>query len=955
MAYPTAGRPGAGFRFGLLGPLLVTDVTGQVAVLPAAKQRVILAALLLSANTEVSADRLTEILWGVSPPPSAATAVRNYVMRLRRQMGLAGSRIVTRPTGYTVEVQGPAELDVAEVDCLRRDARAAAQAGRWPEVSELLSVALGLWRGDPLADVPSPAFTQQVAHLTELRLQITEIRIDADLRLARHDELVAELRQLAAEYPLREHPRVQLMLAFYRCGRQAEALEVYRNTRATLMDEIGVEPASELREMHQRILAGDPGLLVIEPSRRADQVPAAAATGEKERVIPRQLPAGTRHFTGRIPELRALDALVNGAADTAGTVVISAIAGMAGVGKTALALRWAHQAASQFPDGQLYVNLRGFDPTGRPVPAAAAIRGFLDALGVAAEQIPADLDAQASLYRSLLSGKRMLILLDNARDSEQVRPLLPGSSSCLVVVTSRSQLAGLVTAAGAHPLTVDVLTEVEARELLALLLGADRLGAQPEAAAALIGLCARLPLALAIAGARASARPRFGLGALVEQLQDVQRRLDALETGDTSASLRAVFSWSLASLPAPAARMFGLLGLHPGPDITTPAAASLAGVSLPQARLALSQLAEAHLITEHAPGRFSLHDLLRAYAAEQACAAGSDTAPGEAVGRVLDHYLHTAHAAALLLNPSRDPLTLDLPRPGVSPEHLADHLQAMTWFEAEHHVITSAVTLAAQRGLDAYGWQLPWTIANFLDWRGHWHEWAAVQRAALAAAIRLGDTTGQAAAHRLLAHSCAKLADYDQARAHLTDCLRLYQQLGDLVGLAHVHQTLCWLSAQQGRTADTLGHAEQALVLFQATGNQPGQAEALNNVGCSYALLGDYRQAQTSCQQALSLHSKLGDRPGEASSWDSLGYAEHQLRNFTDAADCYGHALSIFRELGNRYCQADTLTHLGDTHHAAGEENKAQDAWRQALAILDELHHPDAAKLRVKLRAGKVL
>jgi DNA-binding SARP family transcriptional activator len=951
MAYPAVGRPGATFRFGLLGPLLVTGVTGQVVVLPAAKQRVILAALLLSANTEVSADKLTEIFWEF-PPPSAAAAVRNYVMRLRRQMGSAGSRILTRPTGYTIEVQDPAELDAAEVDCLRRDARAAAQAGRWPEVSELLSVALGLWRGDPLADVPSRAFTQQVAHLTELRLQLTEIRIDADLRLARHDELVAELRQLAAEYPLREHLRVQLMLAFYRCGRQAEALEVYRGMRATLMDELGVEPASELREMHQRVLAGDPGLLVIEPSRRPDQLPAAA---EQERVIPRQLPAGTRHFTGRIPELRALDALVNDTADTAGTVVISAIGGMAGVGKTALALRWAHQAASRFPDGQLYVNLRGFGPTGRPVPAAAAIRGFLDALGVAAEQIPADLDAQAGLYRSLLSGKRTLVLLDNARDSEQVRPVLPGSPSCLVVVTSRSQLAGLVTAEGAHPLTLDVLTEVEARELLALLLGADRLRAQPEAAATLIGLCARLPLALAIAGARASARPRFGLDALVEELADAQRRLDALETGDTSASVRAVFSWSLGSLPAPAARMFGLLGLHPGPDITTPAAASLAGVSLPQARFALSQLTEAHLIIEHAPGRFSLHDLLRAYAAEQAGAAGSDTAPGEVVGRVLDHYLHTAHAAALLLNPSRDPLTLDLPRPGVSPEHLADHLQAMTWFEAEHHVITSAVTLAAQRGLDAYGWQLPWTMANFLDWRGHWHEWAAVQRAALAAATRLGDTAGQAAVHRLLAHSCAKFADYDQAGAHLTECLRLYQQLGDRVGLAHVHQTLSWVSAQQGRNTNALGHAEQALVLFQATGNQAGQAGALNNVGCVRVLLGDHQQAQTSCQQALSLYSKLGDRPGEASSWDSLGYAEHQLGNFTDAADCYGHALSIFRELGNRYYQADTLTHLGDTHHAADEENKAQDAWRQAFDILDELQHPDAAQLRVKLRARKVL
>ena len=954
MAYPVTGGSGAAFRFGLLGPLLVTDATGQVMELPAAKQRAILAALILSANTEVSADKLAGILWDASPPPTAATAVRNYVMRLRRRMGSAGSRLVTGPAGYKVELRDPAEVDVAEVDGLRRDARAAAQAGRWAETSELLSAALGLWRGDPLADVPSPAFTQQVAHLVELRLQITEARIYADLRLARHDELVTELRQLAGEHPLRERLRVQLMLAFYRCGRQAGALEVYRNTRATLMDELGVEPASELQEMHQRILAGDSRLLITEPSLEAGRVSAAPRTGEHERVVPRQLPAGTRHFTGRVPELRTLDALMGEAAATAGTVVISAIGGMAGVGKTALALRWTHQMASQFPDGQLYVNLRGFSPTGRVAPPAEAIRGFLGALGVAAELIPPDLDAQAALYRSLLEGKRMLVLLDNARDSEQVRPLLPGSPGCLVLVTSRTQLAGLVTTEGAHPLTLDVLTEVEARELLALQLGPDRLGAEPQALTALIGLCAGLPLALAIVAARAAARPRFRLEALVEELRDARCRLDALETGDASASVRAVFSWSLASVPTPAARMFGLLGLHPGPDITTPAAASLAGLSLRQARSALSQLAEAHLITEHVPGRFSLHDLLRTYAAEQ---ADVDGPAGEAIGRVLDHYLHTANAAALLLNPSREPLTLCPPGPGVTPEHLADHRQALTWFESEDQVLTSAVTLAAQRGLDVYAWQLPWTMASFLEanfvgWPGHWHKWAVLQRAALTAATRLGHPAGQAAMHRLLAHSCAKLADYDQAHAHLLDCISFYQQLGDQIGLGHVYQTFWWLVAQQGRHAEALGYAEQALVLFQAVGHEPGQAEALNNVGCSHARLGNHGQAQVACQQSLSLYRGLGDRPGEGGSWDSLGYAEHQLGNLAGAADCYGRALSIFRELGNRSYQAYILTHLGDTHHAAGEEYKAQVAWRQALAIFDELDHPDAQQLRVKLRAG---
>jgi tetratricopeptide (TPR) repeat protein/transcriptional regulator with XRE-family HTH domain len=690
---------------------------------------------------------------------------------------------------------------------------------------------------------------------------------------------------------------------------------------------------------------------------RAAAAPVTTAPDERlsraghGQVIPRQLPAPVRQFAGRASELAELTALLNDArARTPAAVVITAIDGTAGVGKTALAVYWAHQAANQFPGGQLYVNLRGFDPSRKPMPSAEAIRNLVDALGVPAERIPASPDAQAALYRSLLAGKRMLVVLDNARDAQQVRPLLPGSAGCLVVITSRSQLSGLVAAEGVRALTLDLLTDAEARELLSLRLGAERVSAEPEAAAELIRLCARLPLALAITAARGAALPRLGLVALAGELKDAQPILDALDIGDPAASVRTVFSWSLRNLGAPAARMFRLLGLHPGPDITMPAAASLACLPPSEARRALRELAEAHLITEHAPGRFSLHDLLRAYAAEQAAEREQDTERRAAIERALDYYLHTSHAAALLLDPTRQPVTLDPARDGVTPDRFGDGQQALAWFDAEHQVLISAVTLAAETGLDVCAWQLPWALKDYLDWRGYWQEWAALQRTALAAATRLGDTAGQAAARVLLAQTCVRLGDYDQARTHLTSCLGFYRQAGDRLGEARVHQHLGGVAMYQGRPADSLAHAERAADLFRAIGNQAGQAAALGNAGWCHALLGHYQQARKFCRQATALHRELGNRHGEANCWGSLGYAEHKLGNLSEAADCHHRALDIFRELGARHEQAEVLTYLGDVRDTAGDRQEARDAWRQALDIFGELHHPDAAQVRARLR-----
>jgi DNA-binding SARP family transcriptional activator len=944
-------------EFGVLGPLEVRT-GGQPVPVSAGKQRVLLAALLLRANQLVGVDALAEAVWEGRPPGTSRVTLQNYLMRLRQGLGPADrERIVTRPGGYLIKVAA-GELDLDRFGDLCAAGRAAARAGAWDRASAQLGAALALWRGKPLADVPSRVLAQaEVPRLAEMRLEAVEARFDADLHRGRHQEMVAELQSLAAAEPLRERLHELLMLALYRSGQQAAALAAYRHARRQLIDELGIEPGPGLRDLNQRILRSDPGLLpaplpvaagsrAARPGGRARDGRSPAAGGRARPPRPAMLPAAVPGFAGRSRELRTLSAMPS---RPGSPVVITAIGGTAGVGKTALAVHWARQNAAEFPDGQLYVNLRGFGPAD-PLPVAEALRGFLDALQVPAAEMPATLGGRQALYRTVLAGKRILIVLDNARDSAQARPLLPATPDALVLVTSRSQLTGLVAADGARPITVDVLTEADARQLIAQRLGPARIAAEPAAAAELTGLCARLPLALAITAARAATRPRFPLAALAAELRDARGRLDALATGEDATDARAVFSWSYHQLSPATARLFRLLGLHPGPDITAPAAASLAGATLAAARHALAELARCHLITEPAPGRYACHDLLRAYAAEQAHASEDEEARRSAIHRMLDHYLHTAHAAALLLSPPRQPVTLAPPWPGVTPEHLADHQQALDWFEAEHQALLAAATLAAETGFDACAWQLPWAMMNFLDRRGRWHDLAASQRAAVAAAARLGDQAGQAAAHRFLATACIRLADYDEARAHLADCLLLCRELGDHTGEARAHLSLTIVSERQDRHADALGHAEQALGLFRAAADHAGEAAALNTVGWCHTVLGDPQQARSVCQQGLALQRQLGNRHGEAATWDSLGYAEHQLGNLADATACYQHALGLFRELGDRYSEAEILTHLGDTHHAAGDRPGARDAWQQALDILDDLHHPDAGQVRAKLR-----
>ena len=664
-------------------------------------------------------------------------------------------------------------------------------------------------------------------------------------------------------------------------------------------------------------------------------------------AVPRQLPAAVPDFTGRVAELAALDAVLD--ATGPARVPVAVIDGPPGVGKTALALCWAHRAASTFPDGQLYVNLHGFGSPEDVVPATAAVRGLLYALGMPAAGIPADLESQAGLYRSLLAGRRVLIVADNARDAGQVRPLLPGSAGCAVLVTSRNQLIGLA-AEGARLITLDVLADGEARELLARRIGAGRAGAEPGAVGELARLCGRLPLALAVAAARAAVRPATPLAAVAAGLAGAASRLGALTTGDPVTDVRTVFSWSCQHLGDGPARLFRLLGIHPGPDLTAPAAAALLGAGEDGGRAALDALVMASLAVEHVPGRYGLHDLLRAYAAEQAAAHEPAAGRDAVIQRMLGYYLHTSHTAALLLNPHRAPaVTLPAPGPDVAPERLGDPQQALAWFEAEHQVLLGCVSIAAGTGSDACAWILPWAMTEYLDRRGHWQEWAATQRTALAAATRLGNPAGQAAAHRAIATACIRLTDYQQARSHLAACLRLRRQLGDRAGEALAHHSLGRVAEHQGRYAYALGHEQQALALYADAADRAGQALALNAIGWYHILLGRPQQAVRFCLQALALCCQTGHRVGQAQAWDSLGYAEHHLGHLDRATACYKHALGILSDLGDLFGQADTLARLGDTRAAATDQSAARHAWQQSLDILQDLHHPGAAQVRAKL------
>ena len=924
-------EPGRVMAVGLLGPLQVS-VAGRPVELPAGRLRALLAVLALSAGQTVSVDRLATAVWGEDPPGDPRANVQTNVKRLRRVLGT--ELIVTQRGGYVLD----AEPD--RVDALRF-VRLLDEATTAPDPAtqrDRLADALALWRGAPFDGVRSEWLERtQSPRLQERYLAGLERSVDLDLADGRHAGLAAELEELTARFPLRESLWARLLRVLERSGRPAEALARYDEIRVRLAEELGADPGPELRQVHADLLAGG-----------APELTGSVRPVVADRVVPRQLPAGIDGFVGRDAELKALDSLLgNQHGSRRRPVVIAVIAGPAGIGKTTLAVHWAHRVADRFPDGQLYGNLRGFDPSGHPAEAAEAIRGFLDALQLPPERIPVSPEAQAGLYRSLLAGKRMLVLLDNARDADQVRPLLPGTPGCLVVVTSRNQLSGLVAANGAHPLTLDLLTDEEARLLLAHRLSHNRITLEPDATNEIVTWCAHLPLALAIVAARAAAYPTHPLAALAGQLRDARGGLDLLADGDTTTDVRAVFSWSYRALSAPAARLFRLLGLHPGPDITAGAAASLAGIPVSQARPLLADLARAHLVTEPTAGRYALHDLLRAYAGELAHTHDTGADRRAATHRMLDHYLHTAHTAALY--PHGDTVTPAAPHARVWPETLTTRDQASAWLVAEQPVLLAAIEQAAHAGFDRHTCQLAAALLTFLHQRGRWHDLIATQQAALDAAHRLGDPAEQARAHRRLALASADLGRYDDAHRHLHHALGLSGELGDLAGQAWTHYHRNLVAALQGHSAEALDAAQRGLRLFQAAGDRVGQAVALTDVGWHQGRLGNHRQALNLLRQALTLHQELDNHPYQAHTWSCLGDTHQQLGEPSQAIACYQQALELFQALGSRHAEASTLAHLGASHHAAGDPDAARAVWQRARDLLDDLDQPAADQIWAQL------
>lgn len=667
--------------------------------------------------------------------------------------------------------------------------------------------------------------------------------------------------------------------------------------------------------------------------------------------VPRQLPASVPHFTGRAAELEALTEILDEAISDSlpGALVISAIGGTAGIGKTALALRWAHQVAGRFPDGQLHVNLRGFDPSGVPMDPADAVCGFLSALGVPAESIPRDADGQAGLYRSVLAGRRMLIVLDNARDEQQVRPLLPASAGSLVLVTSRNQITGLAAAEGARLITLGTLTHAEAVRMLITRVGKRRAATDAAAVSEIATLCACLPLALSVASARINARLRFPLSALTAELRDTPQRLDALNANSPGASIQSVFSWSYEQLSPEAARMFRLLGLHPGPDISAAAAARLADTDEASARDHLSELDAGCLITEHAPGRYAFHDLLRAYAANQARTADGQPEINAALGRILGYYAQTACAAALALYPSREMMTFSAAQPAQE-TRFDDAPHARAWLEAEHANLVASVTSAAEHGFDQHAWQLPWFLATYLSRSSYWNERIALQRTAIASADRLGDVTGQAVSRRLLGSS---YLDLESEHGKAMDCFKasadFYKQAGDRLGEAKAAQRIATVGIYEGRYAEATAYLQRALRLQRELGHRAGEAKTLIILGMVSGADGDMSRPLEFARQALALSEEIGNRYIEEFAWHNIGYCHQVLNNHSEAVTNFHRALDLARKAGDRFHEADILAHLGDVHHTRGGSGDAENSWTRALIIFDEIGHPDADHVRAKL------
>lgn len=932
-------------RFQLLGHVSARSEHGPVP-LGTARQRAVLAALLIEPGVPVSTDQLVERVWGTTAPRSARQTLHSYISRLRSVLDDAGGPMPTRRSAsYVLEVNAAA-VDLHHFRALVTQARCADD----DTADSLWQDAMALWRGAPFADLDSDWLHSLAVTLAAERQAARLDYYDLLLRRGEHARLLPEVTVDAEAHPLDERLARQFMVALYRCGRQSDALAHFRLVQERLADELGSDPGSALCDLHQRILRHDPELAVpvaasvavsvavpdnptsphtdsAADSTSADESPGPARPSHR----PAQLPLDVAGFTGRDGDLRRLDALLPDVANDQVTrkVAITAIRGTAGVGKTALAVHWAHQVADRFPDGQLYVNLRGYDPE-QPMRPTDALARFLVALGVGERDIPLDGDERAARYRSELAGRRMLILLDNAGSVAQVRPLLPGSGSSTVVVTSRDSLSGLVAVHGAHQVDLDLLPAAEAVDLLRRLIG-PRVVAEPEAAATLAEQCARLPLALRVAAMRATTQPDLPLAEVVAELADRQDRLELLDAGgDPYAAVHAVLSWSIQNLPEQGARAFRRLGLHPGPDLDQYVAAALTGLAPNAARRILETLVSAHLLHRTGPGRYGMHDLLRAYATHLAAVEDTDGERQEAEERLLGYYQAAVVAAMDTLYPGEASHRPDVTASGISIPDLTRPDSAHGWLDAERFCVVAIAEHAADHQRSGYVVGLARILHRYLGDSNLTHL-IAINGHALRAAERRGDRFDQAYALRGLGVGYTRVSRYETATDHLERALMLFRQVGDPVGEALVLSGQGVIKSRLGSYDDALADHRAAIALARQVGDRFCEASAMTNLGLVEERMGNYAGAAEIEQEAHAILRDIGARNSEAIVLNNLANAELELGRHPQAIDHVQQSLAIIEEMGSTMNRAHTLDTLGALHLRMGEPEPARECFQQAV------------------------
>ncbi len=928
------GSGAAQVRFTVLGPVRAWRDDVEID-LGAPQQRLVLAFLLAAGGKPVSLAELVDLMWGESAPSSAVNVVHRSVGLLRRVLepGLppraTGGWLLRKAGGYQLEVD-EGSLDLLRFRALVAEAERLAARGEHAAAVPVFASAFALWHGrcaDGL-DVGSGAAALFSAIDNE-RLAPAGLAAETARSAGMAEELLPALRAVAARSRLEEPLQARVMLLLASAGHQAEALGVFQVVRTHLSDELGIGPGPEMREAYRRVLAQE---VVPEPV-RAERPPAAGAG-----LRPAQLPSDLRAFTGRRPVLARLRELAL-APTTSGATVVCAIDGMPGTGKTTLAVHLAHTVADRYPDGQLYVNLRGFDLSGEAMDPAEALRGFLAALDVLPPRMPFTVAEQTALYRTLTTGRRMLVVLDNARDARQVRALLPGSEGCLVIVTSRRRLAGLGATDGAHLVSLDVLPDGEARDNLVERIGARRVAAEPHAVDDIVRFCAGLPLALSLVAARAAAHPDFPLAAIADELRDAEGSLDAFGDG-SSGDVRTVFSWSYRMLGDRAARLFRLLSLHVGPDISLAAAASLLGADRRETRGLLGQLVCGRLVTEHAPRRFVAHDLIGVYATELSRDLDSAADREAALDRLLDHYRQTAHRANVLLKPRMVPVPPADPLPGVRTEAVEDENRAHLWMTAERQVLVAVVRHAAANGRPAYARNLALSMQQHFHHQGLWHDWDSTMTVVVAASEVEGDPLGRALALRSLAGARHYLDRPAEAIALLTRTQEIFSALGLVYEQAHVHSGLGSIHGRSHRFAESAHHHGKAYELHAEAGDLRGQANSLQGIAWARVNLGSHGDAVELARKAMGVFRELDDAHGEGHCWVVLAESHRLRRRFDQAIAYRRRAIELYRRANIPVYAAEELVELGDTMMEAGDRSGARETWLRALAILEELKLP---------------